>query len=111
MESYATDTKPIRGVFKQTPEDFLVQEIPKEVRRSDNGKYIVIRAKLREWDTNRFIIFLARELHISHKRITYCGTKDKHAVTTQYFSINHDFDPSTRAASSSLPSTSSFPTR
>ena len=95
MESYATDTKPIRGVFKQTPEDFLVQEIPKEVRRSDNGKYIVIRAKLREWDTNRFIIFLARELHISHKRITYCGTKDKHAVTTQYFSINHDFDPST----------------
>ncbi len=95
MESYATVTEPLRGIFKQVPEDFLVQEIPKDLRRLENGKYIIIRAKLREWDTNRFIIFLARELHISHKRITYCGTKDKHAVTTQYFSINHDFDPST----------------
>ncbi len=36
---------------------------------------------------------LSRELHISNKRITYCGTKDKRAVTTQYFCINSDFDP------------------
>lgn len=54
----------------------------------------MLRVRLRDWDTNRFLLMMARELHISNKRITYCGTKDKRAVTTQYFCINHDFNPS-----------------
>ncbi len=71
----------------------MVEEIPIPVPRKNDGKYTVLRIRLRDWDTNRFVIKLSRDLHISNRRITYCGTKDKRAVTTQYFCINSDFDP------------------
>ncbi len=48
---------------------------------------------LKNWDTNRFLVYIARYLGISRKRITYCGTKDKRGITTQYFCLNHQFDP------------------
>ena len=38
-------------------------------------------------------MYLARYLRISRKRITYCGTKDKRGITTQYFCVNSDFQP------------------
>ena len=91
--TYVTTTEPVNGVLKGSPEDFVVEEIPIPMEKLENGKYTIIKVKLREWDTSRFLIFLARQLHISNKRITYAGTKDKNAVTTQYFCINHDFQP------------------
>lgn len=85
----------MHGTFKSEARDFLVDEIPLDVPRKPDGKYIILKVRLKDWDTNRFVIQLARELHISNKRISYCGTKDKRGITTQYFCVNHDFDPST----------------
>jgi len=82
--------KRIEGTIKSEPEDFVVDEIPSELTRDPDGKYTALKIRLENWDTNRFVSFLARELHISRKRITYAGTKDKRGITTQYFTVNWD---------------------
>lgn len=58
----------------------------------ENGKYTILKVKLRNWDTNRFLVYLSKYLKISKKRITYAGTKDKRGITTQYFCVNHEFN-------------------
>ncbi|WP_393971106.1 tRNA pseudouridine(13) synthase TruD [Oxyplasma meridianum] len=78
----------IPGKIKNEPEDFIVDEIPVNIPRKPDGKYLYLRIRLRNWDNNRFLMKLSRELGVSRKRITYAGTKDKTAVTTQYFCIN-----------------------
>jgi len=81
------------GKIKGAPEYFIVEELPAPLARTDGGKYLILKVRLREWDTNKFLITLARHLRISRKRITYAGTKDKFAVTTQYFCINTPENP------------------
>lgn len=80
--------------MKESPEDFIVEEIPVDMPRNPEGKYTIIKVRLSNWDTNRFLAYLSRYLGISRKRVTYCGTKDKRGITTQYFCLNHRFDPS-----------------
>ncbi len=74
--------------IKIDPEDFEVVEIPEPMEKTSDGKYTILKLRLRNWETNHFIIELSRYLGISRKRITYAGTKDKRALTTQYFCIN-----------------------
>ncbi|MEM0155359.1 MAG: tRNA pseudouridine(13) synthase TruD [Thermoplasmataceae archaeon] len=88
VEGFVSDLPCIDGRIKDSPEDFIVEEIPVEMQRADPGKFLILKVRLREWDTNRFLIELSRQLGVSRKRITYAGTKDKFAVTTQYFCIN-----------------------
>ncbi len=83
----------ISGRLKDEAEDFVVEEVPVHIPRSENGKYAILKVRLKNWDTNRFLVYLARYLNISKKRITYCGTKDKKGITTQFFCLNHHFDP------------------
>ncbi len=90
-----TGTPAVPGKLKDEIEDFVVEEIPVEIAQSETGKYTILKVKLTNWDTNRFLVYLARYLNISKKRITYCGTKDKRGVTTQYFCVNHNFEPET----------------
>ncbi|MCW6168315.1 MAG: tRNA pseudouridine(13) synthase TruD [Thermoplasmatales archaeon] len=84
----------VGGSIKLDPEDFIVEEVPDNMNEDPNGKYTALKIQLKNWDTNRFISFLARRLQISKKRITYAGTKDKRAITTQYFTVNGTIDQS-----------------
>ena len=79
--------------IKMEAEDFQVVEIPQQVSMQENGKYTVLKLRLKNWETNHFVIEFSRYLGISRKRITYAGTKDKRAVTTQYFCINAEKIP------------------
>ena len=90
ISGYITDTPGIRGTLKSGFEDFIVEEIPVDVPRTQSGKYTILKVRLTNWDTNRFLMYLARYLRISRKRITYCGTKDKRGITTQYFCVNSE---------------------
>ncbi len=88
IEGYSTTTPGIRAEIKYDPESFIVNEIPIELPQKPDGKYTVLKIRLTNWDTNKFLMHLADRLHISNKRITYAGTKDKLGITTQYFCIN-----------------------
>lgn len=80
------------GELKNEIEDFIVEEVPIEIDHVPDGKYTILKVRLENWDTNRFLMYLARYLNISRKRITYCGTKDKRGITTQFFCLNHNFE-------------------
>ena len=101
MEVYKSQTPGICGTLKQFPEDFIVEEITPEgvILEIDidavsgdrtwdvNRKSLHATLQKYNWDTLRAIKEVARELHVSHKRIGFAGTKDKRAVSTQRISI------------------------
>ena len=97
IEYYISDVDGISGQLRTEPEDFQVEEIENfepEPVDADPGAYpeILLRATLREWDTNDFAARVSDAMGISRERVAWAGTKDKHAVTTQLFSIR-DVDP------------------
>ncbi|MGQ4554541.1 tRNA pseudouridine(13) synthase TruD [Halobellus sp. GM3] len=92
IEYYASDADGTGGRLRTTPEDFRVRELetmepePLEVESGDYP-HLLVRATLRKWDTNDFARRLSDALGISRERVSWAGTKDKHAVTTQLFSL------------------------
>jgi tRNA pseudouridine13 synthase len=92
IEWYVSDADGIGGQLRTEPGDFRVSEVetlsPDPVD-ADPGSYphLLVRARLRSWDTNDFARHLSKRLGASRERISWAGTKDKHAVTTQLFSI------------------------
>ena len=97
IEYYVSDADGIGGQLRTDPEDFRVEEIEQfdpEPTEADPGAYpeILLRATLREWDTNDFAARVSDALGVSRERVAWAGTKDKHAVTTQLFTVR-DVDP------------------
>lgn len=98
IEQYVSDLDGVGGRLRDRPEDFHVRELEAfdvEPVDADPGAYphLVFRATLRNRDTNDFASELSDRLGISRERITWSGTKDKRAVTTQLFAIkSYDCD-------------------
>jgi tRNA pseudouridine13 synthase len=72
-------------VLRKSPEDFLVEELSAPF--DNDGPYLVCRLTKRNWELQRLVKEIARLFGISHRRISWAGTKDKHAVTTQLIAI------------------------
>ncbi len=87
ITAYITNTEGIDGEIKQSIEDFYVEEVTK-LKLSDEGRFTIIKVRKVNWDTLNFVRALANALRISQKRIHYAGTKDKRAVTVQYFAVS-----------------------
>jgi tRNA pseudouridine13 synthase len=85
MEYYATDTPGTGGRLRTHPEDFVVEEEPCEV--GDEGPFLICRLTKKDWELQRAAKEISKILGISHRRIGWAGTKDKHAVTRQLISI------------------------
>ncbi len=92
IDHYVSETDGTGGVLRTEPDDFRVTELEAfEIadRDAPAGGYpeIVCRVTLRSWDTNDFARRLSNALGISRERVSWAGTKDKHAVTTQLFTV------------------------
>ncbi|WP_435345599.1 tRNA pseudouridine(13) synthase TruD [Haloarchaeobius sp. HRN-SO-5] len=97
MTYYVSDADGVGGRLRDRNEDFRVIErehFDAEPVDAPTGDYpyLVVRATLRGWDTNDFARRLSNELGISRGRISWAGTKDKRAVSTQLFTLQ-DVDP------------------
>jgi len=88
IETYLTITRGLGGRIKATPEDFVVSEIPILPPREEGGRYTAAWIKTRNWETNRLVRMMSRELRISRRRISFAGTKDKRAITSQLFQFD-----------------------
>ncbi len=84
---YITDFRGINGKLRSEDEDFLVEEESDTLPSDDKGKYLLCRLTKKNWDQQRAVKEIANRLSISHQRINFAGTKDKHAVTTQNITI------------------------
>ena len=93
IDYYLSDAAGIGGHLRDSPADFCVIELERfdtEPVDADPGAYshLVIRVTLRDWETNDFAGALSDRLGISRERVSWAGTKDKRAVTTQLFSVD-----------------------
>ena len=92
IEFYRSDADGTGGRLRERPEDFRVRELetvtpaPLDAASGDYP-HLLLRVTLRGWDTNDFAHRLSNALGISRERVSWAGTKDKHAVTTQLFSL------------------------
>lgn len=83
---YASDTEGIGGMLRTTAEDFFVEEIPPEKKRT-SGPFLICRLTKKNWELQHAVKEIAKRLGISHRRIGWAGTKDRNAVTTQWLSL------------------------
>jgi tRNA pseudouridine13 synthase len=85
MRYYASDTEGVGGILRSSADDFRVEEIPVEV--GNEGPYLICRLTKKDWELQHAIKELAKRLGISHRRVGWGGTKDRHAVTSQLISL------------------------
>ena len=87
MLYYLSGAEGTGGRLKAVAEDFVVDEISLRPKEAADGKFSIATVKARNWETNRMVRILARQLNMSRDRIGFAGTKDKRAVTTQLMSF------------------------
>jgi len=99
--SYLTAALPgTSGLIKQYLDDFKVEEVP--LYATDGvGTHCYLKVEKRGFSTMAAVDILAKALGRRNMDIGYAGLKDKQAVTTQWFSVEH-LDTS-RAKSVELP--------
>jgi tRNA pseudouridine13 synthase len=87
MTDYLTRLLPgTGGVIKQTPEDFLVEELPLYLP-SGTGEHLYLLLEKSGLTTHELLQQLARHLNIKERDIGYAGLKDARATTRQYVSL------------------------
>jgi tRNA pseudouridine13 synthase len=87
MITYLTASRGIGGLMRQRPQDFIVDEVYAD-RSSPEGRYQLVRVTKTDMETHHLVRDLSRRLRISQRRISWAGTKDKRAVTTQRMSLD-----------------------
>ncbi|ERG89324.1 MAG: tRNA pseudouridine synthase, TruD family [halophilic archaeon J07HX5] len=92
IEHYVSDVDGVGGRLRTSPADFCVRELetldPAPIDADpDAYPHLVVRARLRDWETTAFAGRLSDKLGISRERVSWAGTKDKRAITTQLFSV------------------------
>ncbi len=87
MLYYISDAEGTGGRLKASAEDFVVTEISSHPEASDKGRYTIATVTAKNWETNRMVRMMAKQMGISRERIGFAGNKDKRAVTSQLMSF------------------------
>ena len=77
--------------IRNSPEDFLVEEIPlREIfagERSDASEILGVRIEKRGWTSEEVASALAEVVGVPNEHVGFAGRKDRHASTRQWFSV------------------------
>ncbi|MDD1747052.1 MAG: tRNA pseudouridine(13) synthase TruD, partial [Methanomassiliicoccales archaeon] len=92
LEVFYTDTPGTKGRLKRDVEDFVVDEISRHPPEDPSGRFTIAKVTSTNWETNRLVRQMARQLGISRNRISFAGTKDKRAVTSQLICFEAPLD-------------------
>ncbi len=81
------DLRPLGGVIKARPEDFLVEEQPL-YQPAGSGEHIYLFIEKRNLSTLSAARILAKHFGVHLSAVGFAGLKDKRAITRQVFSIH-----------------------
>lgn len=84
--AYAHGGPAARGVLRATPEDFVVEE-DLGFEPDGRGEHVLVQVQKRGANTEWVARQLARFASVRPMDVGYAGLKDRHALTTQWFSI------------------------
>lgn len=76
----------LTGKIRQQDEDFVVNEIPSFLP-SGSGEHVWLKLQKQNANTDWVAGQLAHIANVNKKDVGYAGLKDRHAVTTQWFSV------------------------
>lgn len=85
--AYAHDGPAGRGLLRERPEDFVVEE-DLGFEPSGEGQHRLIQLRKRQTNTDWLARQLARYAGVEPRQVSYAGQKDRNAVTTQWFSVD-----------------------
>ncbi len=77
----------LSAVIRSSPEDFRVEELP-AFEASGSGEHLLMTIEKRGMNTAFAAQTIARWAAVPESAIGYAGMKDRHAVTTQRFSVH-----------------------
>jgi tRNA pseudouridine13 synthase len=77
----------LHGRIRSTPEDFRVREIP-QFEPSGEGNHLWLEVRKRGANTNWVAERLATCAGVPARDVGFAGMKDRHGVTTQWFSVS-----------------------
>lgn len=77
---------PLRARIKAEAADFVVDEIP-ATDPTGEGEHLWLRVRKTGCNTESVAEWLARTAGVPRTGVGYAGRKDRHAVTTQWFSV------------------------
>lgn len=80
------DLPGIGGLLKQSPDDFVVEEIPAYVPTGE-GEHLFLWVEKRDLSAEQLHARIARVLQISRNDVGIAGLKDRRAVTRQFVSV------------------------
>ena len=83
---YAYGGPPVSGVIRQDVEDFQVDE-QLGFAPANSGDHMLLQVRKRGLNTPDVARLIARRAGVPLRDIGYAGLKDKHAVTSQWFSV------------------------
>ncbi|MCY2968648.1 MAG: tRNA pseudouridine(13) synthase TruD [Planctomycetota bacterium] len=86
------DLPGIGGRIRQSPEDFVVEEIP-AYRPEGVGEFLYLWIEKRGLSAEQLMSHVARLLRISLQDVGMAGLKDRHAATRQYISVPFKCEP------------------
>lgn len=72
--------------LKQQPEDFRVEELT-DATAGDRGEFALYRLDKIGWTTPDALAAIRRIWKLDHRRVSYGGLKDRHAVTSQHVTV------------------------
>jgi tRNA pseudouridine13 synthase len=78
----------IGGKLRVHIDDFRVTELFLYPPKKENGIFTIAEVSASNWETHTLVQELANRLHVSQRRISFAGTKDKRAVSTQLMSFD-----------------------
>jgi tRNA pseudouridine13 synthase len=87
INSYLTALPGVEGKVRVNVDDFHVTELPLFPPKKENGIFTIAEVSARNWETHLLVQELAHRLHFSQRRISFAGTKDKRAWSTQLMSF------------------------
>lgn len=76
----------LSGVIRSCPDDFQVDEIS-QFTPSGEGEHVWLQIKKTGENTEWVAGLLAKIAEVPRKDVSFAGLKDRHAVTTQWFSV------------------------
>ena len=89
IDTYSADKPGIGGKLRVRIDDFHVTELFLFPPKKDNGIFTIAEVSARNWETHTLVQEIADRLHFSQRRISFAGTKDKRAWSTQLMSFDH----------------------
>ncbi len=87
IDTYCIKEPGIGGKLRVYIDDFHVTERFLYPSKKEDGHFTIAEVTVRNWETNTLIHEIADKLHVSKRRISFAGNKDKRAWSTQLMSF------------------------